>query len=39
MIIIITRKIINNKTMYMKRAMDTKDMPLHKRSYELSHKQ
>ena len=36
MITIITMKIINNKTMYMKCMIDMKDMLLHKHSYELS---
>ena len=39
MIIIITMKIINNKTMYMKCKIDMKDMLLNKPSYELSNKQ
>ena len=39
MIIIITMKIINNKTMYLKCKMDMKDMLPNKPSYELSNKQ
>ena len=35
-IILVTMKIINNKTMYMKCMIDMKDMLLHKHSYELS---
>ena len=38
-IIIITMKIINNKTMYMKCKIDTENMLLDKPSYELSNKQ
>ena len=37
--IIITMKIINNKTMYMECVIDMKDMGLNKPSYELSNKQ
>ena len=39
MVIIITMKIINNKTMYMKCKVDIEDMFLNKLSYELSNKQ
>ena len=39
MITIITMKIINNKTMYIKFKIDMKDMLLNKPSYELSNKQ
>ena len=39
MIIIITMKIINNKTMHIKFKIDMKDMLLNKPSYELSNKQ
>ena len=39
LIIIITMKIINNKTMYMKCKIDMKDMLFNKPSYELSNKQ
>ena len=39
MIIIITIKIINNKTMNMRCKIDMKDMLLNKPSYELSNKQ
>ena len=39
MVIIITMKIINNKTMYMKCRIDMEDMFLNKPSYELSNKQ
>ena len=38
-IIRITMKIINNKTMYMKCKIDMEDMLLNKPSYELSNKQ
>ena len=39
LITIITVKMINNKTMYTKRVIDMKDMPLNKPSCELSNKQ
>ena len=39
MVIIITMKIINNKTMYMKCKVDIEGMFLNKLSYELSNKQ
>ena len=37
--IIITMKIINNKTMYMECVIEMRDMRLNKPSYELSNKQ
>ena len=39
MVIIITIKIINNKTMYMKCKIGMEDMLLNKPCYELSNKQ
>ena len=38
-IILVTMKIINNKTMYMKCMIDMKDMLLHQPIHKLSNKQ